>query len=328
MALLGCGGSDGPVVVVYTSTDQVEASKIFDAFEEKTGIEVKAVFDTEAQKTTGLAMRLIAERGRPRADVFWNNELSRTLMLFDEGVLAPYKSPSAADIPARWKDPDGRWAAFSWRARVIVYNTEKVRPDQAPGTLEELTGARWKNQVGIARVLFGTTASHTAALADVLGEDRALDYFRRLKANGVRVYEGNSVVRDAVSNGEVMVGLTDTDDVLMGKERGMKIEMVLPDQGEGAMGTLVIPNSVALVAGAPHAQEAARLIDYLLSRDVERAFSVPSRGQFPVRGEVVSAPGVPENIRAMEVDWAVVSANTTDFSKKVGEVLDSADFVR
>ncbi len=319
---LGCGtGSEKAVVVVYTTTDQVEARKIFDAFERETGIEVKPVFDTEAQKTTGLAMRLMAEKSRPQADVFWNNELSRTLMLFDEGVLAPYQSPSAADIPDRWKDDSGKWASFSWRARVIVYNTEKVTAEDAPKTLEELAAAKWKNQVAIANPLFGTTACHTAGLADVWGEDKALEYFVRLRANGARVYEGNSVVRDAVAGGEVLVGLTDTDDVMAGKARGMKIEMVFPDQGEGS-GTLVIPNSVALVAGAPHEKEARQLADYLLSRDVERVFSAGGTGQFPVRDDLAAGiPEAPRDLRVLAVDWASVAANTTAFSRKVSEVL-------
>ena len=80
-------------VVVYTSLDKVFSQPILEEFEHKTGIGVKAVYDSEATKTTGLVNRLIAEKDSPRADVFWNSETGRTIVLKQKGVLAPYKSP-------------------------------------------------------------------------------------------------------------------------------------------------------------------------------------------------------------------------------------------
>lgn len=323
-SISGCSSSDsGPEVVVYTSVDMVDARGVFEDFEKKTGITVKPLYDTEATKTTGLALRLISEKDRPCADVFWNNELSRMLMLAEEGVLAGYESPSGEDIPDEFKGDGGLWTAFAIRARVIVYNTENVAGQDAPASLEDLTGPRWKGKVGIANPLFGTTACHAAALCSTLGEEKALDYFRRLKENGVKVYDGNSVVRDAVANGEILVGLTDTDDVLLGMKRGMKIALVLPDQGEGQVGTLVIPNSVAMVAGAPNPEEARRMVDYLLSKEVEKLFADPSLGQIPVRDRQRIASTHPEflTIKATEVDWAEVSSLTTSFSKAAADVL-------
>jgi len=311
--------SGGGKVVVYTSVDEVDAKQVLAAFEKEAGIEVLPLFDTEAAKTTGLALRLLSEKSRPRADVFWNNELSRTLMLADKGVLAPYQSSSAADIPAQWKDAGGMWAAYSLRARVIVCNADKVKESEAPKTLWDLCLPRWKNKAGIANPLFGTTACQAAALARVWGEAKALEFFRKLQGNGIRVYDGNSTVRDAVAAGEIEVGLTDTDDALIGVKRGMKIAMVLPDQEKGGIGTLVIPNSVALVAGAPHPKEAKAFIDFLLSRAVEKRFADPADGQIPVRGENI--PSDLASIKAMKVDWAAVSELTGPFSKKAADIL-------
>ncbi len=319
-----CSGEKAaPQVVVYTSVDEVDARKVLDAFEKETGIKALPAFDTEASKTTGLAMRLLAEMDRPVADVFWNNELSRTIMLEEKGVLEPYASPSAADIPDRWKDPAGGWAAYSLRARVIVYNTDLVPDAEAPRTLEDLCLPRWKGKVAIANPLFGTTACHVAALADLEGEDAALDYMRRLKANDVRLYDGNSVVRDVVAAGEAQVGLTDTDDALLGMNRAMKIRFVLPDQEPGGRGTLVIPNSVAMVKGAPHPAQAERLIDFLLSRSTEQRFARPEDGYVPVRATKSELGDMAylADVRAMGVDWQSVSAVTGPFSKTVTDML-------
>jgi len=310
-------------VVVYTSVDEVQARQVLGDFERRTGIKVRPVYDTEAAKTTGLVMRIIAETSRPTADVYWSNELSRTIELASRGALGVYVSPAAADIPAQWKDANGRWASSSLRARVIVYNSELVSAADAPRTLEDLTGERWRNKVGIADPRFGTTASHAAALAAAWGKEKSLDYFRRLAANGARVYQGNSLVRDAAAAGEILAGLTDTDDVLVGQARGMKISMAVPDQGADGMGTLVMPNSVARIAGAPHPDEAAKLIDFLLSKDVERQYAKPEEGLIPVRVESAGSDAAKQlaAIKQMDVDWTAVSATAGPFSIEVASIL-------
>ena len=77
----------------------------------------------------------------------------------------------------------------------------------------DLADPKWKGQVAIEDPRFGSTSFHVAALYAQLGDERADEWFRRLKANDVKVVDGNSVVRDLVARGELMVGLTDTDDV-------------------------------------------------------------------------------------------------------------------
>ena len=84
-----------------------------------------------------------------------------------------------------------------------------------------------------------------------LGDERADDYFRKLKANDVKIVDGNSVVRDMVARGDVSVGLTDTDDVNVAIEAKQPVAMVLPDRD--GIGVPVMPNMVSLVSGAPHA---------------------------------------------------------------------------
>src|SRR5215212_4488646 len=116
-------GSAASEVTIYVSTDRVFSEPILRAYEQKTGVKVNAVFDTEETKSTGLANRLLAEKSNPQADVFWSNEPVRTLVLKSRGMLAPYKSPSADGISDTFKDREGYWTGFSARLRVIVYNT-------------------------------------------------------------------------------------------------------------------------------------------------------------------------------------------------------------
>jgi iron(III) transport system substrate-binding protein len=294
-------------VVIYTSLDQVFSEPILKDYEQKTGVSVKAVYDVEAAKTTGLVNRLIAEKGNPQCDVFWNSEIGRTLILKDKGILTAYRSPSAADIPALFKDPDGYWSGFAARARVLIYNTGLVKNGDVPRSIFDLTQPKWQGRVALANPLFGTTATHCAALFEVLGAEKATAYFRQLKDNKVVIVPGNSASRDQVRDGELMIGFTDTDDANVAIIEGKPVKMIFPDKD--GIGTLLIPNTVALVAGAPHAAEGKKLIDYLLSREVEEKLAFCPSAQMPVRKGVKTPPGLPafDQIKAMSVDYRKVA---------------------
>lgn len=309
-------------VVIYVSQDRVFAEPVLQAFEQQTGIAVKAVYDTEETKTTGLANRLLAEKNRPQADVFWSNEPVRTIVLKRRGVLAPYRSPQAATIRQVFKDPEGYWTGFAARSRVIVYNTKLVAPSEAPRSMFDLTDPRWKGQVALADPRFGSTSFHAAALFAVLGDQRAEQYFRDLKANGVRIVGGNSVVRQLVSRGEVKVGWTDTDDVNVARKVGEPVEMVYPDQ-EG-FGTPVMPNLVSLIRGGPHPENGKRLMDYLLSPEVERRLAESDAGQMPLHPGVPVPPNVRpvKSLKPMTLDYASAAARVEEVVRRLQAILE------
>jgi iron(III) transport system substrate-binding protein len=229
-------------IVVYTSQDQVYSEPILRAFEEETGIRVQAVYDSEAVKTVGLVNRLIAEREHPQCDVFWNNEELRTRQLEVRGIL----------------DTSTPWAVLGYRSRRIVVNTNRLALTDAPQSLVELTNAAWRGKVALAYPLFGTTATHFLALRQHWGDEAWQAWCGALQANDPLVVDGNSVVVRMVGRGEVLVGLTDSDDIAAGQREGLPVE-ALPLSEE----TLLIPNTVAMVRGAPRAASALRLMEYL-----------------------------------------------------------------
>lgn len=308
-------------VTVYVSADRVFSEPVLREYERQTGVRVNAVYDTEETKSTGLANRLIAEKSRPQADVFWSNEPVRTLVLKSREVLASYRSPSAEGIPAALVDPDGYWTGFSARIRVIAYNTKLVKPDKAPQSVFDLADPKWRGQVAVADPRFGSTSFHVAALYAVAGDEKMDDFFRRLKANGVRVVDGNSVVRDLVARGEVKVGLTDTDDVNVAIEDGQPIAMVLPDAA--GLGVPVMPNMLSLIANAPHPEEARKLIDYLLSPDVERQLAQSEAVQIPLHAGVQGPKNMPaiNTFKPMTLDYTKAASRVEDVTTRLATIL-------
>jgi len=237
--VMGCAQEATREVVVYTSVDQVFSEPILNDFEKKTGIKVKAVYDVEASKTVGLVNRLIAEKVNPKCDVFWNNEIVRTIVLKEKDVLIPYTSLSAEDIPSQFRDKDDYWTGFAARARVLIYNTKMLKEPDVPKSIFELTHPRWKGKAALAYPLFGTTATHVAAMYVCLGQEKTEEYLKALKANGVVIVNGNSVARDVVVEGRLPVAFTDTDDVNVAIQSGKPVRMVYPDSD--GIGTLLIP---------------------------------------------------------------------------------------
>ena len=311
LALCGCPG-DAPggaaparQVVVYCALDRGFAQPILEEFQRETGIEVLPKWDAEATKTTGLVEAIRAERERPRCDLFWNNEVGQTVVLAEEGLLQAHQSPNAAALPPEARDERGLWTGFAARARVLIVNTDLVPEADRPRGVAALADPRWKGRCGIAKPLFGTTATHVAALF-ARDEAAAKAWLEAIKRNEVVVCAGNASVKDRVARGELAFGLTDTDDLNLALLDGQPVAAVFPDQGEGEMGTLMIPNSLAIVAGAPHPAEARQLVDWLLRPEVEAKLAASRSAQVPLRAGIARAAWIPDQVRTIPVGWPEV----------------------
>jgi iron(III) transport system substrate-binding protein len=276
-------------VVLYSSVDDYLLWDVVNAFEKEHGIRVKVVGDTEATKTTGLVERLLAEKDSPRADVWWSSETFGTIRLSREGVLEPYTSPSteiAGGWPPELRGPD--WTGFGLRARAIAYSSTRLTKVQAPRSIQDLAKPSFKGRIGMARPQFGTTRGHMGYLLMELGEERYRALLEGLKASGVRLYDGNASVVRAIGLGEIDAGLTDTDDVWAAQRNKTPVDIAFeeytPDFPVGAMR---VPNTVALVKGSRHPENAKRLIDFILSEKTERMLVASDSHNMPVRKHVL-----------------------------------------
>ena len=304
--LAGCTTrGEGPEVVVYAALDEEFSRPILEQFESQTGVKTLTKFDVEAFKTLGLTQAIIAEADHPRCDVFWNNEILNTLRLEERGLLVAYRPKLAESYPAMYRSSKGTWHGFAARARVLLVNTKMVAADGPPASIDDLADARWRGRGGIAKPLFGTTATHMACLFACLGDEKAERLLNDIKANDVQVYAGNKQVAEAVSGGQIAFGLTDTDDAMIEIEAARPVKIVYPDQGDGQMGTLFIPNTLAIIKGSPHQAEARRLVDYLLTPAVEVELASGASAQIPLcsKVDVPLRVETPHTIRPMQIDF-------------------------
>jgi len=318
-------GVAGPVVasgqvVVYCSVDEGIGRQVLDAFKARTGVEVSVIYDSEAGKTTGLVQRIIreAQAGRPRADVFWSGELFNSILLARMGVLEPYESPQAADIPSRFKDREHRWTALAVRARVLAFDPRRTTESQLPTRWEALADGDFAKRSAIANPLFGTTRGHVAATFALWGKDRAKAFLTRLRDGGVQVVDGNSATVRAVIAGRSAFAWTDTDDVFAARRSGASLDMRYLDMGGG--GTLLIPCSVAIIHDGPNAAAARSLVDFLVSAEVERMLAQSEARFVPVREALRTELNVSWPAESV-IDFNAVADAMNDADAAIREIL-------
>lgn len=297
--LLGCLGLTGcqpeKGLVVYTSQDEVFARPVLDDYSMQVGYPVQALYDHESVKTAGLVRRLMAERDRPRCDVFWSNEALRTYQLLQEGVL----------------DPQSNILEMGGRARVFICRSGGLEGANRPESLETLVLPEWKGRVVMAYPLFGTTCTHLLALRHEWGEERWQAWCQALLENEVRIVDGNSSVVRLVTAGLADLGITDTDDVQSALSEGKKIESWMFQE------SLVIPNTVAILAGAPHPERARAFQKHMGSAEV--------LNRLMEQGAVLQTVDSPDMEMGIRADWVVLARELKDGLTVLAQVFEGRE---
>ncbi len=317
-------GEDRADVVLYCGVDQDQSQSLVEAFEKSSGLRIDFHGESEAFRSIGLPQLIESQRANPRGDLWWSNEIMHMVDLASKELIAPLPAGLAERFPPAWRDPQGRYIQFGARARVLIVNTELL-PDPAdhPTSIEGLLDPKWHERgllTTMAAPLTGTTYTHAVAwlTRDEEGAWRFFEAVRKAADEGrMKIVKSNGQVMDIVSDTarKVAIGITDTDDAWIGiSEKGAPLKVIYPEQGEGAPGALLLPNTAGLIAGGPNPDAAVRVLEWLADTSTEKALAFSRSAQIPVRPDVevpadghVRRPGI--DFRAEEVDWARVGAN-------------------
>jgi iron(III) transport system substrate-binding protein len=301
-------------LVVYCAPDAVYSEAVLRRFERKTGIPVDIRFDTEATKSLGLVERLLSEKANPQCDVFWNNELLGTMALAEAGVLEPYQGSGYARIPETHKDPEGLWTGFAARFRVWIVNREKFT-ETGEALETKLAEAVFPStpfqgvppsleRMAVAVPLYGTTLTQYSAQWQAWGPEEFQSWHRNALKRGLHLERnGNGGVMNRVALGASDFGWTDTDDFFVARDDGKPVDL-LPIRIDGR--TLAIPNTVAIIKGARHRDAARKLVDFLLSEEVELELARSKSRQVPLGS--VKADALPPEVRQLQ-PWVAEAAD-------------------
>jgi iron(III) transport system substrate-binding protein len=228
--------------------------------------------------------------------------------LNNQGIFESYRSPSADLIPPEFIGLNDGWTGITRRARVIMYNTELVSPQDVPRSIFDLTDPIWKGEVAAAGSTNGSMQAQIATMRMAIGDEATEAWLRDLIRNDVTFFGGHTDVRRAVGAGEFKLGLVNHYYFHLQKEEGDPVAMVFPDQDEGQIGLITNASAIGIIKGTNNSPAAQAFVDFLLSTEGQRIFSqlnfeYPLVSNVPLEASVVSL----DQFRLVDVDVADAS---------------------
>jgi iron(III) transport system substrate-binding protein len=289
-------------VVVYSSVDEENAKKLLDAFTKATGVQARFTFLSSGPAVA----RLEAEKGNPRADVWFGAPSENHVAAKDKGLTQPYVSPAARDLPARFRDKDGYWTSFYMNPLGLGVNTKVLqeRGIPLPASWEDLLRPELRNQIQMpSPQTSGTGYNMVAALVQMWGEDKTFDYLKRLHPNVQTYTQSGTAPSKAAAIGQAAIGIQFTPAFLQLAEEGYPLRIVFPREGVGFEAP-----AISIVKGAPHPEAARKLVDWFLTLDGQNVITDARTFFFPVLAKARVAKGLPAldqvPLAAYDAVWA------------------------
>jgi iron(III) transport system substrate-binding protein len=298
LVLAGCGGSRD-ALTVYSGRTQNLIGPLLERFNKETGIAIDVKFGDSAE----LALLLDEEGDRTPADVFLSQSPGATGFLAGMGRLGQLDSGELGKVDARFRNADGRWVGISGRQRVLVYNSEQVAEADLPDSVLELTGERFAGKVAVAPSN-GSFQDFVTAMRQLEGEEATAGWLKAMAANEPRTYANNNAIVEAVSRGEVQMGLVNHYYNHRLQQENPSTPSRNHSFADGDVGALVIPSTASVLAGTDKADEAGRFVDFLLSAEAQRYFS-DQTFEYPLVAGIPAASGLPPLASLQSPDYDV-----------------------
>lgn len=261
--------------------------------------------------------RVRAERNRPQADLWWGAAHTTFQVAAEENLLAPYHPSWADNVPATARDLQDRWYGTYETPEVIVYNSEVVRPEEAPKDWDDVLDARWRDKVLIRnpnpsdsmRAIFG--AMIWRFYKDSGTPDKGYDWLRKLDTNVHEYTADGTLMMQKLARREGLISLWDMPDVRLSKEqKKLPVDYTIPSSG-----TPVVIDGIAIVRGAPHEEEARRFYEFVTTPE-SLTLAAHSYYRLPARTDI-DRKQLPEwmnqPFKRMELNWDVISKQGNDW---------------
>lgn len=320
VALVGCGGGDkkdaakddGKVsgkVMIYTSIYPDIVDLVKPAIK-------KAIPELEVNWFQGGTEKIIAKMAgeiqakKIAADALMVADPSYYLTLKDQNLLLNHISPNAKDVIME-KDKDGAWTPVRISNMVIAYNTSKLSAEEAPKSWQDLLDPKWKGKIAMPNpLLSGTAYVAVAALSDKYG----WEYFDKLKANGIRIEEGNSAIQNKLLTGEYLAVMILEENILkMADVKKEPVKVVYPEDG-----VIMVPSPIGIMNTTQNPAGAKAAVDWWLSKEGQQ--TIVTGWMHSVRGDVEPPVGAPAlktfADKAVPTNWEKLSKEKEKYKEE------------
>lgn len=307
-SLIEAARKEGSVTWYIAQVDTETAEGMGRAFTQKfPGVKVSVI------RTTGQVAyeRLMQDlkNNAPQCDVFSGTDISQYPLLKKRNALAQYVPAGAATLLPVFKEAaiPGYMYPSSATAHLLIYNKQKVKPEDAPKSWTDMLDPKWKGRVATGHPAFsGCTGIWALALTKKYG----WEFFEKLAKNNPRIGRSGNDPVTLINAGEVLIGPAPGNTAFQQVDKGNPIMPVYPADGA----TLCMGPS-AVMASAPHPNAARLFMEWLMSDDFAR-LSVANHGD-PVH------PGLTLTSGQKPLDQVpILSVPTADIGKGVPDIIE------
>lgn len=280
-------GSAG-TLTIYSGRSESLVQPLIDQFEQLSGITVEIRYGNSSE----MAATLLEEGANSPADLFYAQDPGALGAVADAGMFVALPDDLLAIVPQNFASPDKNWVGVSGRARVVVYNTNALTPEQLPQELEGFTDAQWKGKIGWAPTN-GSFQAMVTGMRAMWGEEKTTTWLEGMIANEPIAYENNTAIVQAVGAGEIEVGLVNH----------YYLYRFLAEEGEdftarnyflptGGPGSLIMVSGAGILETAQNKANAETFLRFLLSVPAQQYFASQTY-EYPLIEGVVTDPLLP-----------------------------------
>jgi len=259
--------------------------------------------------------RVRSEAANPQSDVWYGGPQTIFTRGAADGLLAPYRPAWADAVPESSRGPRDLYFAAYRTAPVLVYNKAAVKPEEAPGDWDDLLDPRWKGKIlirdplasGTMRTLFGMILARS--IQETGSPDRGWEWLRRFDAQTKEYVQNPALLMEKLNRQEGLITVWELTDMLWQAKRGAPLGYRFASSGAP-----VIDDSIGLVKGARHPDEAKAFIEYVGSVEAQElaardAFRLPARTDLPPERLPQWAQEVLRDLEPAGVDWSLIARN-------------------
>lgn len=250
----------GQVLHMYSALDTAETQLYIPEFEKDTGIKVEWVRLSSGE----VLARLRAEAKNPQVSIWFGGPSQDHIAGKKAGISMPYKPPLDWTLQANGHDPDWNWVGYYFGAIGFGSNSDFLKKAgvPAPTSWEDLLKPAYKGQIAIAfPYTSGTSYTVLATLVQMMGEDKAFEYWRKLHPSIHHYDKSGSAPVTQAGLGEVGIAVSFSHDIIAkGSAKGYPITITFPKEGTGFE-----IGAMSLVKGGPEPELAKKFVDWALS---------------------------------------------------------------
>ncbi|MBM3670735.1 MAG: iron ABC transporter substrate-binding protein [Actinobacteria bacterium] len=258
------GAGTAGTLTVYSGRTEELIGPLLDQFSAETGVQVEARYGDSAD----LALLIDEEGDQTPADVFISQSPGATGYLEGLGRLRKIDGDVLDLVVERYRSANNRWTGVSGRVRVLVYNTDLVKPRDLPDSVLELAKPKYADMVGLAPTN-GSFQDFITAMRELEGETKTEKWLSGMVENGARSYASNSAITDAVTRGEIPMGLVNHYYAALAKAADPSAPLenhVFEDQD---VGSVILVTAAAIIDQTDDRALADQLIEFLLSEEAQ-----------------------------------------------------------